>query len=75
MKQQAPQGTTRPKVGGQPAPRLPHERDESSDSQADTGNDVDGQGRRAYDDHLAGRVDTDLGPVLDRVARRLRRQS
>jgi len=68
------QGNTRPRVGGRPAPRLPHERDESADSQQDTGNDVTEQGRRAYEDHLAGRVDTGLGPVLERVGRRLRKQ-
>lgn len=66
---------TRPRVEGRPAPRLPHERDESADSQADTGNDVERSGQRAYDDIQAGRVDTDLGPVLERVGRRLRRRS
>lgn len=66
-------GATRPNVEGRPAPRLPHERDESADSQADTGGDVERMGRRAYEDRLSGRVDTGLGPVLDRVARRLRK--
>lgn len=65
-------GKTRPKVKGEPAPRLPHEHDESADSQADRGADVTEQGRRAYEDQVAGRVDTGLGPVLERVGRRLR---
>lgn len=66
-----PDGNTRPAKDQRPAPRLPHERDESADSQTDTGNDVEGMGRRAYEDLRDGQVDTGTGPVLERVGRRL----
>jgi hypothetical protein len=49
-------------------PRLPHERDESSDSQ-NTG-DVRGVMQQAHDDVRAGQKDTDRGPVLDRTYQR-----
>jgi hypothetical protein len=50
-------------------PRLPHERDESSDAArpdetADTSTPL---GRQAHDDVQRGLADTDRGPVLDRV--------
>jgi hypothetical protein len=66
-----PDGKTRPAKDERPAPRLPHEHDESADSQSESGNDVEGMGKRAYDDLRAGRVDTGTGPVLERVGRRL----
>jgi hypothetical protein len=52
-----------------PEPRLPHERDESADSQQKA--TPDSLGRKALDDVEAGRVDTDRGPVLEELGRRL----
>ena len=46
----------------QSAPRLPHERDESADSQR---SEPRPEMRRAHDDVVAGRVDTDRGTPLD----------
>ena len=55
-------------------PRLPHERDESADSQHKGDTQPDEVGRKAYDDIRAGRVDTDRGPVLEELFRtKLRR--
>ncbi len=49
-------------------PRLPHEHDESSDSQGSAQPTVHEQiGRRAFDDVEQGRVDTDRGPVFDEM--------
>ncbi|HEY6514223.1 MAG TPA: hypothetical protein VI032_19760 [Burkholderiaceae bacterium] len=50
-------------------PRLPHEHDESADSQARDVTQPDAIGRKAFDDVMAGRVDTDRGPVLEELAR------
>ncbi|HET9208560.1 MAG TPA: hypothetical protein VFO28_20130 [Burkholderiaceae bacterium] len=50
-------------------PRLPHDRDESADSQQQAVPDA--RGRKAHDDVKAGRVDTDRGPVLEELGRRL----
>jgi hypothetical protein len=52
-----------------PEPRLPHESDESADSQRQSV--PDSLGRKAFDDVEAGRVDTDRGPVLEELGRRL----
>lgn len=58
--------TKRPREDSMPTPRLPHEHDESEDSQEDLGNttgkDVAGHAdmRQAYDDLQQGQVDTDL---------------
>ncbi|QDZ30711.1 hypothetical protein FAY22_19880 [Noviherbaspirillum sp. UKPF54] len=58
--------TKRPSEESSPTPRLPHERDESEDSQESagrtTGHDVAGRTdmRQAYDDLQKGMVDTDL---------------
>lgn len=52
-------------------PRLPHDRDESADSQVKAAPDTLGKGRKAHDDMAAGRVDTDRGPVLEELGRRL----
>ena len=46
------------------SPRFPHERDESSDSQTSEPRDVM---RQAHEDIERGLVDTDRGPVLDKV--------
>lgn len=68
----APTGTTRRTRNTQVEPqrvepRLPHERDESSDSQRDTAADNASIGRQAHDDLKRGLVDTDRAPVVDRV--------
>ena len=60
-------GSTSPSVAGRPAPRLPHERDESSDSQRNSDGTATDVGKRAHDDVERGAVDTDRGPVTDRV--------
>ena len=51
--------------GGEP--RLPHELDESSDSQRRGVTQPLEVGRKAFDDVRAGRVDTDRGPVLEEL--------
>jgi hypothetical protein len=52
-------------------PRLPHDRDESADSQVLGPPDTHEIGRKAFDDIEAGRVDTDRGPVLEQLGRKL----
>jgi hypothetical protein len=65
-------GMTRATQSGLRQPRLPHERDESSDSQVAAPAEDSGQpGRQAYEDLQRGVVDTDRGPLLDRLYRRL----
>jgi hypothetical protein len=59
-------GQTKVEQGGESAPRLPHERDQSSDSQQDQGGSA-GLGRKGMEDVERGVVDTDRGPVADRV--------
>lgn len=56
-------GGTRPAVEGESAPRLPHERDESSDSAAGGPSEV---GRKAADDAERGRTDPPRGPQTQR---------
>lgn len=48
-------------------PRLPHELDESADSQRGSGTQRGDIARKAFDDVRAGRVDTDRGPVLEEL--------
>ena len=60
-------GKTLPNVGGRPAPRLPHERDESSDSGTGAPSDVM---RRAHDDAVSGKSGSDKGEATDVVYRR-----
>jgi len=50
-------------------PRLPHERDESADSQQQGNTQASEIGRKAFEDIRAGRVDTDRGPVLEELFR------
>jgi len=50
-------------------PRLPHERDESADSQVQGNTQSEEIGRKALEDIRAGRVDTDRGPVLEELFR------
>jgi hypothetical protein len=60
-------GQTAPNVAGRPAPRLPHERDESSDSGVGAPSDLM---RRAHDDAVSGKTGTDKGEATDAVYRR-----
>jgi len=62
--QAARDGITRSTRG----PRLPHEHDESSDSQR-KGATPGEKERRAHDDVARGVVDTDRGPVLEKLYR------
>lgn len=61
-------GRTSPSIKQKPVPRLPHEHDESSDSQ--TQGDVQPIIQQAHDDVMAGRVDTDRGVPMDRAYQR-----
>ena len=54
-------------VNAEPAPRLPHERDESSDSGTGAPSEVI---RRAHDDVESGRSPTDRSETTDEVYRR-----
>ena len=63
-------GKTRVEQDGQSSPRLPHEHDESSDSQQGQGGEPPEVGKRAHEDVVRGVVDTDRGPVMDRLYRR-----
>ncbi|MBV9889529.1 MAG: hypothetical protein JO090_01410 [Rhizobacter sp.] len=58
---------TRRVVNGEPAPRLPHERDESSDSGTAAPSDVM---ERAHDDAESGKAPTDKSEATDEVYRR-----
>ena len=57
-------GQTTPHVEGALSPRLPHERDESADSQSAAPDPVIQQG---HADIERGLVDTDRGPVTDQI--------
>lgn len=57
-------GHTTPQVNGSPTPRLPHEHDESSDSQTSPPRAVIQQ---AHKDLQRGLVDTDRGPLMDKL--------
>ncbi len=58
---------TRRVVNGEPAPRLPHERDESSDSGSGAPSEVM---QRAHDDAESGKAPTDKSEATDDVYRR-----
>ncbi|MCR6478599.1 hypothetical protein NU688_20755 [Variovorax sp. ZS18.2.2] len=60
-------GKTKVEQGGESAPRLPHEHDQSSDSQQTQDGQPPKVGRQAHDDVERGVVDTDRGPEADRV--------
>ncbi len=49
------------------APRQPHERDESADSQALANETAAQQGQRGFADATGEQLDTDKGPVVDAV--------
>lgn len=61
-------GRTSPSIKQKPVPRLPHEHDESSDSQSS--DEVQPIIQQAHDDVVAGRVDTDRGLPMDRAYQR-----
>ena len=60
-------GKTKVEQGGESAPRLPHEHDQSSDSQQNQDGSAPRVGRQALEDIERGVVDTDRGPEADRV--------
>ena len=62
----APEGTT-PSRAHAPEPKLPHERDESSDPGASVNEDTKKMGAQAAQDVARGLVDTDIGPVLEKL--------
>ena len=66
-------GNTSVSIEGTSRPRLPHERDESADSQTAADNDVDQVGLQAHADLERGLVDTGTGPVIDRTYERVKR--
>ena len=67
--QDAGGGKTKVQQGGESKPRLPHEHDQSSDSQESQGGEPPEIGKRAHDDVERGVVDTDRGPVIERLNR------
>lgn len=72
-----PQRETRPAQGPaqEPQPRMPHERDESVDSQAAGEPSGKRMGQIAHDDLERGLVDTDKGPVIDEAYEKTRKSS
>jgi len=72
----ARQGNTVPLQGQtgtqERAPRMPHERDESADSQRSGEPSASRIGQMAHEDVERGVVDTDKGPVLDQVYDKVR---
>jgi hypothetical protein len=48
-----------------PKARMPHERDESADSQSPDASSTRRMGQLAHDDVVEGQPDTDKGPALD----------
>lgn len=65
-------GDTRMQQEGDAAPRLPHEHDQSADSQSPTDGKPTPVGRQAHEDLERGLQDTDRGPVLEKLGRKLR---
>lgn len=53
-----------------PKPRMPHERDESADSQSPGAASAQRIGQIAHDDVVEGQPDTEKGPVMDAVYER-----
>ena len=72
------QGQTIPQQGEtqERKPRMPHERDESADSQArEQSPEAKRIGEIAHDDVKEGLKDTDKGPVLDATYHRIRKEA
>lgn len=62
-----PPDVTTPSRGNRREPRLPHERDQSSEPQAPVNEDARKVGEQAARDLDRGLVDTDRGPVVERL--------
>ncbi len=62
-----PPNVTTPARANRREPRLPHERDQSSDPQAPVIEETRKVGEQAARDVERGLVDTDRGPVLDKL--------
>ena len=60
-------GQTKPVVDGKSAPKMPHEQDESADSQQACNVSTEQIGKQAFEDIDSGQVDTDRGSVTQRV--------
>jgi hypothetical protein len=60
-------GQTAVQQDGDSKPRLPHEHDQSADSQKHADGGAPRVGRQALEDIERGLVDTDRGPVTDRL--------
>ena len=60
-------GKTKVEQDGETAPSLPHERDQSSESQKNPGGKPTEVGKQAFKDIESGAVDTDRAPVTDKV--------
>jgi hypothetical protein len=65
--QRKPPDATTPSRANRREPRLPHERDQSSEPQGPVNEDARNVGEQAARDLKRGLVDTDRGPVLDRL--------
>jgi hypothetical protein len=63
----AASGHTLPSRETASEPRLPHERDESTDSQSRVSDAAKKFGDQAFADLQSGKVDTDRGPPADRA--------
>ena len=66
-------GRTQPVINSEPAPRLPHEHDESSDSQTNGG--VRPVMQQAHDDLESGKVDTDRGVPMHEAYQRQKKSN
>jgi hypothetical protein len=62
-----PTGVTTASRDGAREPALPHERDESSHSQASATPQQKDVGDKAYGNAVDGTADTDRGPLMDKV--------
>lgn len=67
-------GQTKPSRDGKAAPKLPHERDESSQDQQTREVSTARVGKQAFNDMDSGQVDTDKGPVAERLYEGLKKK-
>lgn len=67
-------GQTKPSRDGEAAPKLPHERDESSEDQQAREVSTSRVGKQAFHDVDNGQVDTDKGPVAERLYEGLKKK-
>ena len=68
MQRRTPPDETTPSRAYRREPRLPHERDQSSQPQAPVNEEARQVGEQAARDLERGLVDTDRGPVLERLS-------